>query len=195
MIRPLEQQFEPDKLQRIKELERLFESLSHQSGAAGYFTSEIVRCLDAGLLLAALEVATSLLELFVKDLLIAARLESSASQHRLPSFELPGNQMERKIEDVERLYFNGMIDELANRRIIEGSDAEAIKDFYKSVRIPVHHGLTRRFIRLSSGVREDDSFAALSLGRLGRFHKFEEVIEENSIRHLSTIVNFIGRYS
>jgi len=157
---------------------------------------EIARCLDAGLLFAALEVATSLLELFVKDLLIAARVEDNTSQRSPRPFQLPDDQIEREIEDVERLYFNGIVDELVARKAIDQSDADAIKDFYKNVRIPIHHGLTRRFIRLSSDVHEGgDLLTSLSLGRLGRFHKFEEVIEEDSIRHLFTIVDFLGRYS
>lgn len=194
MIRRLEQQFEPEKVQRIRELARLFQSLPLQRGAARYFISEIARCLDAGLILAALEVATSLLELFVRDLLIAARFEDNIAQRGLRSHQLL-DQVEREIEDVERLHFRGMVDELVDRRIIDQPDDDAIRDLYKTVRIPIHHGLTRRFVRLSSDIHEDDPLAPLSLGRPGRFHRFEEAIEEDSISHLSTIVNFIGRYS
>jgi hypothetical protein len=205
MIRPLEHQFEPEKVQKIRELEKSFQSLRSQFKveAARYFVSEIVRCLEAGVLLAALEVATSLLELFVLALLIAARREDHVFQHSVPSSQIfppsPEDQIEREITDVKRLSFNSMVDEWAERRSIGQSDADAIKDFYKTVRIPIHHGLTRRFICPSPDIDMQDDFLAglflAGLGRRARLHKFEEVIEDGSLRHLSSIVDFIGRYS
>lgn len=202
MIRPLEHQFEPEKVQKIRELEKSFQSLRSQFDieAARYFVSEIVRCLEAGLLLAALEVAASLLELFVLALLIAARREDHVFQHSVPSSQIfppsPEDQIEREITDVKRLSFNSMVDEWAKRRSIGQSDADAIKEFYKTVRIPIHHGLTRRFICPSPDIdMQDDLLARISLGRSGRDHRFEKVIEDDSLSHLSSIVDFIERYS
>lgn len=194
IIRPLNQQFEPDKAQRIRELESLFQSLPFENKAAKYFTIEVVRCLEAGLLLAAFEVAMSLLELFIRELLIMTRFGSDSGLGDTPSRQLFRDTVEREVEDVEHLSLNQMMDELEGLEIISERDSDKVKELYKTVRVPIHHGLTRRLLFPPSFVPKDylDFFFS---GARNRFHKLEELVEDNAIRHLFDVVDFMGKYS
>jgi len=188
MIRPLHEQFEAEKVQEIREIQSSFNSLPFEGRAAKYFIIEIISCLDAGLLLAALEVATTFLELFVRDLLVIARCGSNVTSR--PLFL---DKVRRELEDEERLSFGGMVDELEGLEVIDPSDAHEIKDFYKTVRVPVHHGLTRRLICGPSYIPED-FYDWLFSGPKDRLHEVEKLVEDDSIRHLSDIANFIVKY-
>lgn len=172
----------------------MFNSLPFGGRAAKYFINEIISCLEAGLLLAALEVATSFLELFVRELLIVARCGSSGTLGGKPSRQLFFDKVRREIEDEERLSFGGMADELEGLEVIDPSDAYGIKDFYKTVRVPVHHGLTRRLICGPSYIPGEDWLDLLFPGSWDRLHKVEQLFEDDSITHLHDIADFMVKY-
>lgn len=199
MTRPIEQQFGVKKARIIRNTQKLFQSLQFPTGTTAlYYRSEIVNCLEVGLLLAAVHVASALLELFVRDLLVATHYKQIFSHPpKFLDYEL--HRIEKEIEDGRpRFDFNRIITELVQRSVIDPKDGDNIYDFYKSVRIPIHHGLTRRFIRTSSKFvideEKDDFFSLLSLNPLNRAKAFEEMIEDNSLDHLLTVGYFIEKY-
>lgn len=57
LIRPLEEQFEQDECAEIRNLVAEFSALPFKNGACRYFVREVTGCLEAGLLLGALESA------------------------------------------------------------------------------------------------------------------------------------------
>jgi hypothetical protein len=105
------------------------------------YTSEIQGCLSVGLLLAALSVSTSMLELFVRDLAVACRLEAHyAGDMKLKS------RVEREIEEDRQVTLNSMLKEL-ELTVITPKDSEALACFYRKTRIPIAHALVRRMTR------------------------------------------------
>jgi hypothetical protein len=124
MIRPLERQFEPDTVERIRALQRSLQSLPFEGRPARYLASEIVRCLEAGLLLAALQVALSLLELFFRDLLISIRFHQvSDGSDTLVGPWRKLDQISEDIEDGSRLDFYSILDELVESAVVDQEDA------------------------------------------------------------------------
>ncbi len=194
MVRPLEEQFEPETVERIRTLVATLDSLGCYEGAGRYYISELKRCLECGLLLAALQVAASLLELFVRDLLIQHRVRTKSQDST--DYRHSTDLHEKVLEENRQLTFGAIIRELQGQGVITVDDAEFARSFYKSVRIPLHHGLSRRYVRLQAGLSEEDILdQALSLSRISRSHKIEEMIEDKALDQLESVMNFMASYS
>lgn len=198
MPRPLEQQFSASKVKRIRDIQNLYKSLRFRSGAAPYYNSEIVKCLEAGLLLAAMQVSTALLELFVRDLLIIVEYKKTSS-NAPKVVDRTLAKIERDIEDGRpHLDFSKIVSELVQQKVISPKDREKISNLYRDVRIPLQHGITRRFIRISEKETNDndtiDPLSIIALSHLGRYWSFEDVIEDKALVHLRIIGNFINKY-
>lgn len=197
MPRPLEAQFEGKKVTAIRKLESSYAKLPFRGGAARYYSQEVARSLDSGLLLAALTVASSMLELFVRDLLIATRFHDNSPDDDMAACRML-DDIERALDErINELDFQAMVEELADRDQIDLLDAERITDFSRSVRVPLHRGMTRSILVNSgnSPVGTEDPLACLFFGRIGRFHRFEEIVEEEALRYLKTIVAFVAKYA
>lgn len=200
LIRPLEEQFEPDECAEIRNLVAKFSALPFKKGACRYFVLEVTGCLEAGLLLAAVSVASVLLETFFRELLIFHRLQSAgATTNRWEDTSLLLEKLEKEAEDGRpRLYFEEIVDQLPGD-VLDSDDAEAAKKFYKTVRIPIQHGITRRFIAIARA-EEVDMSNPLSLmlsetHRDSRLHKLDEVIGENATKYLGFVVDLIQKYT
>ena len=196
MSRSLDEQFEASKAAKIRRIAEQFRSVANVGGGIRYFAVEVAQCLEAGLLLSSLHVASSLLELSVRKLLINrlfAEKESSDDEDLLLNELL--NDVEHEIEDRERLGFQAIVDELKSLSVIEAEEAEKLKTFYSDVRIPIQHGITRRFVREERNLQEEEGFLALlELDHMMRFHQFEETIEDNSLRYLQLVSDFMANH-
>jgi hypothetical protein len=193
MIRPLEEQFARRKVKLIRVIQAEFQSIPYHFPIERYFAKELNGCLEAGLLLAAIGIAASLLEIFARNLLIEALTNAQTANDKSAREII--NQIERVIEDDRpRHVFALIIKTLKEMTIIEESDAENIENFYKDIRIPIHHGITRRFVR-GSRHKTEDEWLTLYLDIEFRFHRIEDVIENDSIKHLKTVAEFIRKYS
>lgn len=200
MIRPLEEQFEPDKCAEIRDLIAKFSALPFEGGACRYFTLEVTGCLEAGLLLAAVSVASVLLETFFRELLIIHRLQSAGPKtNRWGDTRLLLNKFEKEAEDGRpRLHFDKIVDQLTGD-VLDSVEVEAAKKFYKDVRVPIHHGITRRFIAIARAEEVDmsnpSSIMLSDTYRGFRLHKLDEVIEENATSYLGFVVDLIQKYT
>lgn len=185
MGRPLESQFEPESVKEIRKLISRINVLSLPPGSSRYYAVELMRCLENGLLLAGIHLAAALLELVVRAL-IAQRIDES---RKASAFSADTRSVERALEDKRDISFAGLVDALCKAGLFEQDDAEKAKDFYRSVRIPIHHGLPNRFYRGHT----DEFLADLwSFGPLpGR--QFEDVIEEHALKHIAAAVGIIER--
>lgn len=182
MTRPYTEQFSPQQAAKISELIHDFDRIS--SARPGYvvFSSEIRGCLFNGLLLAALGVSSSLLELFVRDLVVALRIQQRYSG----DMGLRG-QVENDLEADRQLGFVQMVQELTDL-VITPADAKELERFYDSIRIPLSHGLIRRFTSDGTGWLED-LFADVA-----RRSKLEDAIESRAIGAIEFVVAIIARY-
>lgn len=200
LIRPLEEQFEPDKCAEIRNLVAKFSALPFKEGACRYFALEVTGCLEAGLLLAAVSVASVLLETSFRELLIFHRLRSAGpTTSRWVDTGLLLNKLEKEAEDGRpRLHFEDIVDQLTGD-VLGSADAEVAKKFYRTVRVPIHHGLTRRLVAEAKAEEMDMSeplavlLSATTWNR--RFHELEEMIEENATKYLGFVVDLIQKYT
>ena len=190
LIRPLEEQFNAAKCAEIRRLIAKFSTLPFEGEPCRYFVLEIAGCLEAGLLLAAVSIASILLETFLRELLIHHRLQTrklTTSRQIDAIFD----ELEKDIEDGHpRRNFEYIVDQLTGD-VLDSGDAVDAKKFYKTVRIPIQHGITRRFITLAKAGKVD----WLDMYRGLRFHHLEELIEENATKYLGFIVNLIQKYT
>uniref|UniRef100_UPI00131A5B7C hypothetical protein n=1 Tax=Salinibacter altiplanensis TaxID=1803181 RepID=UPI00131A5B7C len=130
MSRPLDEQFEGPRAAQIRRLARSFRSIENIGDGIRYFAVELARCLEAGLLLSALHVASSLLELMVRKLVVEHRIAEEDKPEN--PFELM-NELEYKVEDEKKLSFKSMINELESSSLVNAEEAEALKRFYSEV--------------------------------------------------------------
>ena len=186
MIRALEKQFGLAKARRIRHLISEFETLAGIHGDARYYVLEIKECLLAGLLLAALEVSTSFLELFVRTLLI------DFARVKLPSQARKKATLDKRIEKDRYRTFYQLVDELQQIRKVNKKDGVSIKKFYRSVRLPLVHGITSEF---ASEHQTCDLIHDVFLSSKGGPHEFEEALEKHALVEIKQIVSFIKKYS
>lgn len=196
-LRPLEEQFTKQTLLRIRKLQADLDSLPYVEGAGRYYSKELKNALEAGLLLASLHLAASLLEIFVRDLLIfnTAKQTNDSKKQILDELEIYYEDSTKP----KQWFFSNIVDELQNQRIISDLDAKNVKAYYQDIRIPIHHGLTRRFLRgHKSQIMKSESFdisEMLFLGRTLRGHSLEELLEQRGISLVMKVVVFMKKYS
>ncbi|MGB7555376.1 MAG: hypothetical protein WBM04_13465 [Candidatus Korobacteraceae bacterium] len=168
---------------KVKIVSGLINDLENLSGSpTGYkiYTSEIQRCLSVGLLLAAVSVGTSLLELFIRDLSVVYKI---VSRHR-GNLKLIG-KVARELEGDKRAGFNAMLRDL-ECAVIAPNDVEKLRSFYSKTRIPLAHGLVRRLDRTpAADILED---------LLGYRPSIEERLEDEAIGEVRFVVRIIKKY-
>lgn len=144
-IRPLEKQFEKPTVEKIRRLQNLIAGFPLQDGGGRFYLRELVNCLEAGLLLASTQLSLSFLEIFVRDLLVYQKAKHSVAVNKKQEIE----RFEIEIEDSSKPQwgFSKIAKELKSEQIISGQQYESLVKHYESLRNPIHHGITRRFIR------------------------------------------------
>ena len=198
-LRPLKEQFAKRTVLRIRSLQDDLDALPFREGAGRVYVKELIYALEAGLLLAALHLATSLLELFVRDLLINSTALKSASYQKNKMGVL--DKLEVYYEDTTKPQwsFSMIVDELRSQRVISSSDAKNIKTYYQTIRIPIHHSLTRRFIRGHKKpdleIDPSDIIEILMFGREIRVKRLEDQLENEGINLVKQVVVFMKKYS
>ncbi len=191
-LRPLEKQFEPKRVTEIKNIKKKYENLrmTLRGDSSGYMISGITRCLETGILLGALSLAFSFLDMFVHDLvIIESKRKDKDDDHDLDEdpFQSTGRNplpFEKHIHELTR---NGLIDE---------KDKKEILLIHRNIGTPLHHILSRNVGRYSKplilgGNNLLDRFLSRNIGDL---HLVEEMIEDYSTECLKRIISFIAKY-
>lgn len=182
MIRPLDQQFNVETVRSIRALIDRIERLDLPKGSSRYYAVELTHCLEAGLLLGSLHVAASLLELVVRGT-IAERL--ALAQPKPTDWEY-------RLEEMRHLGFSKLIDHLVDAGLFEKADGDSAKDFYNTVRIPIHHGLPGRYVTCHN---ETMVFLKRLIGTSmpTSSHDLEDVIEDFAVPQIDSVVSIIER--
>jgi hypothetical protein len=191
-LRPLEKQFEPSKVTEIRKLAHEFDQLrrSMKGDSTGYMISGIHRCLETGILLGALSISLSLLDMFVHDMAVhhekERNREDGHKREPLPQLET-GRQ---------GLPFEKYIHEFMQNKRIDPEDGKALLETYKKIGIPLHHILSRpigpfskKMILGETGLL--DRFLTRSFGDV---HQIEGMIEDHATETLKVIVSFLRKY-
>jgi hypothetical protein len=180
VLRRLEDQFEGRTVIKIRELLQRVESLNTPRGVSRYYRVDLSLCLEAGALLGALHVAASLLEITVREMVITYAQEALSGNMKV--------NLQKELEENRHLGFKTLVDKLTAVELFDSRDADLAKQFYNDIRIPIHHGLSQRF------VSKHKLFEKALVGAYGiSMHAFEDVIEEESLRLIETAIGIIER--
>lgn len=186
MLRSLDKQFSPKKAAQLKLLSNRLRKFSFPPGASRYYALELASCIEAGALLGALVVGSSLLELYVRALVVshASRVRRSTVPEK--------KSLEGMLEENKHLRFEGLIDSLVSVGLFQKVDGKRAKDIYKRIRIPLLHGLPRRFVRQhqESFVEE---FSLMLGGAVISSSELESIIEDYALAYLRNIIGIIER--
>jgi hypothetical protein len=139
--RSIEEQFEPDVAERLRDFQRRLEAVRTTAEASDYFIFEAISCLDRGLLLATLQLATATLELRAREILIQHTIAA------LPHRRGPAHHIEVSVEEDRGYLFYGMLAALETRGVITAEAHQELKHIYREIRIPLHHGIVGRYSR------------------------------------------------
>ena len=198
-LRPLGEQFQKRIVRRIRAIQRDLDAIPFQGGAGRLYVKELKCALEAGLLLASLHLAATLLELFVRELLIYHTAKKTDSPHEGVIGIIDGLEVHYEDATNPQWSFQRMVDELQSQGVVKGPEAESIKTYYQTIRIPIHHGLTRRFLRghkqSSAKLDESDLLEILFFSRIGRGHELEDRLEGQGIDLIMSVIAFMKKHS
>jgi hypothetical protein len=154
--------------------------LNLPGGVSRFYASDLSLCLSAGALLGALHVASSLLEIVVREIVIELWTNALSDKERKTE------KLQIELEEKREITFKRLVEELKRVGIFKPDDAQEACDFYDAVRIPVHHGLPVRFVEKNTSLLAEMELAGkvfgveLSNAGVG-FHDFEEAVEQCSL--------------
>lgn len=202
--RTLEEQLEPDKSRRLRIVQKAYEALRVRGRVSSYYIFEISRAIDSGMLLASIELATTLLEIWLRDLLVIrkATQQPSKSKYEL-RFRI--TKMDRELEGVARgVGYKRIVKELEKLEVIDSGEKRWLDSLYGELRNPLHHGLSGRMLDpvveyddlLDSARTTEEMFLAsiFCSSPEGRSEAFEEYLDNAAIQHLEAIVNFLAAH-
>jgi len=185
-LRPPEQQFNINDAAKVRSFQGRLRSIRTTGRASDYFLFESINCLEAGLILAALQVSTSALELRARELWILVNVRAMDDKK--------GNafQVEISIEQDRGLLFAGLVDALQLHSIISPIDCDRLKDIYKGIRIPMHHGIVRRYINNKEPNANSESLEILLRRVVAGFStnqdEVESILEKHGIEDMGEII-------
>lgn len=205
MIRTLEQQFEPEDAAKLRIIQKAFESLKTGKRVSSYYIFEISRAIDAGMLLAALELSTTLLEIWLRDLLVIrkATKEKIKTNYEMTMFLA---KYDRNIEGLERgASYHSIVKELEELEVIDSDEKNWLLKIYSEIRNPLHHGLSGRLLDSKSEVIDVPSDSArtpeeklldiiLCPSPEDRYEKLESFLDYDSSTYLGEMLNFIAAH-
>lgn len=186
MVRGYKKQFEPDVANRIGNIIRCIEGMRYPTGPSRYYGLDLAMCLSAGALTGSVVVATALMELYIRGLVVRYSEEAQSNWSRKVDAELELEQMRNKD-------FNRLLEHLVETNLFAEADAKIANKIYKEVRIPAHHGLPSRLLKRS----KDEPFGSImSLLRISSevsMQEFEDFVEYEALQIIEDIVGLLGR--
>jgi hypothetical protein len=180
-IRPLEAQFGELTVRRLRAIQRSATELGERRIVPRYVGVEITKCLEAGLLLAAVQVSCSAWEYVVRRALVCARAARPSAEPAQPGSQ---RALFAEAEEDRRLTLIPMVKQLVQHGVLTEDEACVMQDLYLRVRIPLHHGIVGRYIQERAGT---------TIGELSGMpdaldgHGFEEQLESNAVNELEGI--------
>jgi len=162
------------------------EALRYPTGPSRYYGLDLSICLQAGALAGSLIVASALLEVYIRGLVVRYSEQAQATYARKIEAEL-------ELEEMRGEGFNKLIAHLVDAGLFDTDDAETAKKIYREVRIPAHHGLPSRLLGRTKSDPFRSIWGLLGLGTEVSMQEFEEFVENEALPIIGTIVNIIER--
>jgi hypothetical protein len=179
-------QFETDFIVEIERIISTLEAIQYPTGPSRYYALDLIVCLKAGALAGSMIIASALLEIYVRGLVVRYTEIAQTNWSRKVDAEI-------ELEAMRNMNFQRLIDHLVQASLFAVEDSELAKTIYKDVRIPTHHGLPARLL----GIGKEDFFtSAMTLG-LGTsavtMREFETFVEEEALNVLRDITGILER--
>jgi hypothetical protein len=180
MVQKLEKQFEGETLEQILRITRKTKKLNFHGSACDYYSKSLIDNLEMGCLLGSLLISTSLLEVFIRSLVVKYCKEATAKYIDL----------EKILEEDRSMSFSDLIYTLNGFGLFE--EPEKTIEIYNKVRIPLQHGLVERFVE-SHNINQEDNFNWREVFQIDytSLHSLESVIEEESLNYIENIIDII----
>lgn len=168
-MRTYQEQFEPEIVERIDALVSRLERLTYPTGPSRYYGLELSLCLKSGALAGSMIIATALMEIYIRGLVIYYIAEAQKG------WSHPVN-VEYELEAMREMNFARLIDSLVDTELFSAEDSITAKHIYKTARIPLQHGLPARFLK--KDVSDDflSAFPACKISKLTSMKDFEDII-------------------
>lgn len=203
-IRTIYQRVEEPIATRFVVVAEALNSLPREKRASHIYINEIAEAIYLGLLLAAIELSTTLIELWIRDLLVIERLKQTnyRSKHELL---VQLTKIDREIEGLKNgMSFRKMCEELKDQESITGTEFDWLLSLYETVRTPFHHGISGRIVdpdnRYGDFLNEDSPKEAMFLIRIfgsvphRRADDLENSIYDLALPVLEKVVNFLAAH-
>ncbi|NRF16514.1 hypothetical protein [Vibrio coralliilyticus] len=206
MYRSIYEQLEDKDVRRLKIVQMGLETCRVPGRVSSYYIFEICRAIESGLLLASFELSTTLLELWLRDLLVVRKLTTlSISDKREIPYHLA--QLDMEIEGIKRgMSYRDMVLELQELEVIEQSEREWLMHIFNNVRNPLHHGLSGKLIgrrapsilKYKENITTQDKILASIFGGFDSPHRrldnFEKLLDDEAISILEGVLNFLAAH-
>ncbi len=173
----------------IENLSERIEEVKYPTGPSRYYGIELALCLKGGALFGSTIVAAALLEIYVRGLVVHYAQVAQAGFLRKIN-------PEKELEEMRQKNFAALIDDLANHSLFDKEDASKAKDIYRHIRIPSHHGLPSRLLKVEERERELKAIFPEMGSYVGSpitLHQFEEYVEEEAIPVIEEIIGILER--
>jgi hypothetical protein len=166
---------------------------------------EISRCIDRGMLLAAMELCTTLVEIWLRDLLVVRKATTDLSINK-DQYKLLITKYDREIEgsDKRGLSSHKIISQLTELNVLNTEEIEWLHSLFNKVRNPLHHGLTGRLVDseyhsrdlVESATSKEQILLATIFGNSPeqRLSSFEEFLDREAINILEETLNFLANH-
>lgn len=174
-------------------------SLRCKGRASRIYIKEIVEAIYLGLLLAAIDLSTTLIELWIRDLLVIERLKQSTYRSKRELLNQLA-KIDQEIEGVKNgMSFRKMCEELKDLESITSPEFDWLLSFYETVRTPFHHGISGRIVNSSNRHTDFLNYAELLGGYFRpkphrRADNLENSIYDLALPVLENVVNFLAAH-
>jgi len=197
MSRDYKKQFGGKTVEKIDDCLDRLACLRFSGQTSHYYKVDLDLCLRGGALLGALHVASSLLEMVVRE--IAIKKSSSDANDQQQSTT---KNVQRKLEGKRNVTFKTIIDNLSQAALIDTDLSTKSKAFYDYVRIPIHHGLPLRFVERNTNRNEEHKLLCEIFGHdcdISDFsvdmHTFEDVVENITVDLIAESITLLEEFS
>ncbi|WP_289028110.1 hypothetical protein [uncultured Paraglaciecola sp.] len=206
IARSLEEQLEAESCQKLRIIQASFESIRIQGRVSSYYVMDISRCIDRGMLLAAIELCTTLIEIWLRDLLVVRKATTDLSINK-EQYKRLITKYDREIEgsDKRGLSSHQIISQLAKLNVLNTEEVEWLHSLFNKVRNPLHHGLTGKLVDpeyhsrdlVESAISKEEVLLATIFGNYPeqRLSSFEEFLDREAIGILEEALNFLVNHN
>jgi len=202
--RGLDKRVKKSEASRLRAIALALSELRIEGRASRIYINEIAECIENGLLLSAIVLATILLEIWVRDLLVI-RMATGEEPKGNQELQYLLTKIDRQIEGASRgESFADIGRELLRLDVIQKEEHDQILNIYKNFRIPLLHGTTGRIVDREchgAGLLESthtgvDMALAAIFGRVPhrRANDLEDLVFNSALNILTDIVNFLGAH-